>query len=126
MSSKTLVKSLEYAYIIIENVARKNTADTVLSALRRIGYECVAVFTNSASFGDRGSFDPMSWSSGLAAMRARLEHHRGSTDLPLIWDLTHNITFQQWKEHAYEDTLPCLLRNHRYWHVGRRRHLVPG
>ncbi|CAK8994141.1 unnamed protein product [Durusdinium trenchii] len=248
MSSKTLVKSLEYvqekkpAYIIIENVARKNTADTVLSALRRIGYECVAVFTNSASFGVPQSrtrlyiagvwpakvkiiHGPEQWiqwledickmskTTGFASsllpdddeqvqsmlsqrqqmemnpadmlvalktgetwpkcfakhLEARahlssllerevptheellatfgnhwsktlpareqdilylhlwaLEHHRGSTDPSLIWDLTHNITFQQWKEHAYEDTLPCLLRNHRYWHVGRRRHLVPG
>ncbi|CAK9092090.1 Hypothetical protein SCF082_LOCUS43349 [Durusdinium trenchii] len=195
MSSKTLVKSLEYAYIIIENVARKNTADTVLSALRRIGYECVAVFTNSASFGDickmskttgfassllpdddeqvqsmlsqlqQMEMNPADmlvalktgetwpkcfakhlearahlssllerevptheellatfgnhWSKTLPAREQDilylhlLEHHRGSTDLPLIWDLTHNITFQQWKEHAYEDTLPCLLRNHR-------------
>ena len=54
----------------------------------------------------------------------RLEQHRGHIDLPLIWDLTHNVQFSQWKEPSREDYLPCLLRGHRFWHVGRKRFLI--
>lgn len=43
----------------------------------------------------------------------RLEKHRGSIGFPLIWDLTHNIHFANWKGAENEDRLPCLLRGHR-------------
>ena len=49
----------------------------------------------------------------------RLEQHRGVKDAPLIWDLTHNIQFANWKEEEHQDVIPCLLRGHRYFHVGR-------
>lgn len=46
--------------------------------------------------------------------------------MPFVWDLTHNIHFSQWKEESYEDYLPCLVRGHRYYHCGRKRHSVVG
>ena len=58
-------------------------------------------------------------SASASARFPRLEKHRGSTDFPLIWDLTHNIQFSNWKEAEHQEFLPCLLRGHRYWHVGR-------
>lgn len=50
-----------------------------------------------------------------------LEQHRGRPDFPVIWDLTHNVTFAAWKEEQYEEKLPCLLRKHRYYHCGQQR-----
>jgi hypothetical protein len=35
-------------------------------------------------------------SASASARFPRLEKHRGSTDFPLIWDLTHNIQFSNW------------------------------
>lgn len=54
----------------------------------------------------------------------RLECHRGRIDCPLVWDLTHNVTFAAWKEKTYEEKLPCVLRGHRYYHCGRQSSLV--
>lgn len=54
----------------------------------------------------------------------RLECHRGRIDCPLVWDLSHNVTFAAWKEKTYEEKLPCVLRGHRYYHCGRQSSLV--
>ena len=39
----------------------------------------------------------------------------------LIFDLTNNVT---WQGKAHGDTLPCLLRGHRYWSSARQRPIL--
>ena len=56
----------------------------------------------------------------------RLEELCGKTiaDSPLIWDLTNNVDYTYWKHQDYHHCLPCLLRNHTYWHVSAQRALL--
>lgn len=59
----------------------------------------------------------------------RLDHLDGRTgvadDNPagrgLIWDLTNSMKYACWKSPSYSGVLPCLLRKHRLWHVGKAR-----
>lgn len=42
----------------------------------------------------------------------------------LVWDLTNNMSYAQWKAAGYAGTLPCLLRGHRLWSVAARRPIL--
>ena len=56
-SSKTLAKSLDYvkhyrpAYVLLENVAKKITADVLVTQLQALGYKVQPYFVNSVAFG---------------------------------------------------------------------------
>ena len=46
-------------------------------------------------------------------------HEKGAQGFsPFIWDLTNGIQYGCWTSSAYNDLLPCLLRGHRYYHLG--------
>ena len=50
-----------------------------------------------------------------------MQGHRDFSARPLVWDLTNNVNYTFWKDPSYHDKLPCLLRGHVYWHVGKAR-----
>ena len=59
----------------------------------------------------------------------KMSKELGYTDMAerpcLLWDLTNNISFGGcWKTSQYQGILPCVLRGHRLWSLGKARPIL--